>query len=342
VINRSNWHLMKRFLKYRVSVLGVTGGTANLDRVHLEHLITWLDESEFRTAYEIEPSFLVYLRNLERNDQKLTNHYLRKIAATVRRFCDWFLLVESGGKRLRLWRDSLRIRKESSDYLDRDIVTYQHMIEILAAPAETLPEQRAKAAACFLFLSGARVTAFVTLPTVAIDLSKQTVKQWTKLGVRTKNKKSATTHLLDLPYLLVEVQWWDDLVRSRGASMWFAHLEPGTGEIDSHVQHPGKYRDVRLRTDFRRWCKRVGLKYYSPHKFRHGHVIHAVKLAADYADLKAISQNVMHESTRTTDEIYGRLSERDVGDRIAGLGVGKNRDFDLLRELERLLKDLKG
>jgi hypothetical protein len=47
-----------------------------------------------------------------------------------------------------------------------------------------------------LFLSGARASAFTTLPLSAVDLPARTLRQWPELGVATKNGKRATTYLL--------------------------------------------------------------------------------------------------------------------------------------------------
>jgi len=38
------------------------------------------------------------------------------------------------------------------------------------------------------------------------------------------------------------------------------------------------------------------------------------------ADLKAVSQNVMHESVKTTEVIYSRLGEADIAQRLSHLG----------------------
>jgi hypothetical protein len=48
--------------------------------------------------------------------------------------------------------------------------------------------------------------------------------------------------------------------------------------------------------------------------------VFALKRAQDVADLKAVSQNLMHASLTTTDSIYSVLTKNDVGDRIASLG----------------------
>ncbi len=51
-------------------------------------------------------------------------------------------------------------------------------------------------------------------------------------------------------------------------------------------------RDVRQQIatrDLRKWLKRVGVTYHSPHKFRHGHAVCALKMAKDVSALKAVS-----------------------------------------------------
>lgn len=62
------------------------------------------------------------------------------------------------------------------------------------------------------------------------------------------------------------------------------------------------------------------MTYHSPHKFRHGHAVYALKLAKDIAALKAVSQNLMHENLSITDGVYWILSEIDVRNQIAAIG----------------------
>ena len=61
------------------------------------------------------------------------------------------------------------------------------------------------------------------------------------------------------------------------------------------------------------------VRYRSPHKLRHGHAVYALGLARDVADLKAVSQNLMHRDLETTDGIHGILPDGDVMERIGGL-----------------------
>ncbi len=57
-----------------------------------------------------------------------------------------------------------------------------------------------------MYLSGMRAGAFGSLSIACVDLPNRTIKQWPSLGVQTKNGKSATTYLLDMPELLVVVE----------------------------------------------------------------------------------------------------------------------------------------
>jgi integrase len=84
-------------------------------------------------------------------------------------------------------------------------------------------------------------------------------------------------------------------------------------------------RGRQLHHALRKWFKRVGLAYHSPHKFRHGHAVYALKLAKDVAVLKTVSQNLMHENLTVTHVVYGVLSDTDVGKRIRELGVYNGR-----------------
>lgn len=76
-----------------------------------------------------------------------------------------------------------------------------------------------------------------------------------------------------------------------------------------------------IERDVRRICERAGVPYQSPHKLRHGHVVYALKQARNMAELKAISQNIMHASVVITDQVYGKLVSNNVRDVIASLGV---------------------
>jgi site-specific recombinase XerD len=95
--------------------------------------------------------------------------------------------------------------------------------------------------------------------------------------------------------------------------------------------------------DLKIWLNKVGLPFHSPHKFRHGNAVYALKLAKDIAALKAVSQNLMHSNISITNGVYGILSKNDVKGQIVGLGQQisstETKDIDGLMSMIRQLLD---
>jgi integrase len=194
----------------------------------------------------------------------------------------------------------------------------------LEIPEGDIALQRDQAAAALLYLSGMRAGALVSLPIKAIDLGEREVRQWPSLGVRTKNDKAATTYLLDIPDLLAAVTSWDSFARARlpPTAMWYPPIISQWGEQTLSADPPGKHRNINLARRMRKLFQTAGLPYRSPHKFRHGHAVYALRNAETMADYKAVSMNLMHSDIRVTDSIYAPLASNEVKQRIDGLTDG--------------------
>lgn len=338
MINRNNWKSVKEYLLYRREVHRVSVETCRLEEFWLRHVLEWADDTPFQKVLNIRPVFPKYM-----DDKGFSEIYKAHVLRSVRRFFEWCIKHQRGYSSLSArWLDTLRVRYIEQGNVDHQAVTYEEIFAIASAPVQTLGEVRIRASAVFWWLSGIRIGAFISLPTVAVDLDNLSIKQHPKLGVRTKKKKHATTYLLDIPELLQVVRDWDNQVRSKGSKYWFAHLSYETGEIDPSITSSGFHRDVLARRDLRLWLDRVGLKYYSPHVFRHGHAVYSYKKAVDVADLKAISQNLMHKDLKITSGTYAIFSELDVRHQITMLGKVKQNDDNqsLILLLRQLLKQL--
>jgi len=92
--------------------------------------------------------------------------------------------------------------------------------------------------------------------------------------------------------------------------------------------------------------KKVNLPYHSPHKFRHGHAVYALKMARDIQALKAVSQNLMHSNISITDGVYGILSDNDVREQIVGHGKqitsSETKDIEVLKIMTKQLLEKLG
>ena len=346
MINRQNWLDVRAYLHHGQYIRQNDPETVSRLRSHLRHLLEWADETALPAARSVDPTYPTYLMTARSDgrDKPLAPVSIVKGLAAARQFfafarAEWSMrykpITES-------WIDMLQpprhIRSDSRlplhQFYDLDAV-----LKIAAVSTETLREERGKVAACMLFLSGMRADALASLPVSCVDIGTRQVMQLPEVGVRTKNRKAAITYLLEIPELLVVVEAWDHRVRALPLSaLWYATLtNDGMHLTSTQVAFNG--RDNVVQRDLRIICDLAGVTYLSPHKLRHGHVVHALKKARNMTDLKAISQNVMHSSVTITDGIYGNLVTNDVRDTIAHLGQERSDELQVrINELLELLK----
>jgi len=350
MINRANWKAVKAYLKYRLEVDQLSKSSMRLEKTWLRHLLEWAGDNPFSQAHRIRPTLPEYMltARLDGENRQLSPIYTKKVIRAAYKFFSWLKIHQRGYKNITPgWIDTLKPPRMTIEHKEHEAVTLEEARAIAQAPVYTLRDRRIRAAAVFWFLSGIRIGAFVSLPLSAVDLDNLTIKQWPKLGVRTKFQKHATTYLLDIPELLQVVREWDQEVRSKVSQdgLWFAQISPESGEIEPASLKAGDQRHTRARKDLKEWLEKVKLPYHSPHKFRHGHAVYGVKRAKDVKAFKAVSQNLMHSNMSITDGIYGGLSENDVKGQISLLGQeiasGQGNNEKLIPLLEQLLAKLK-
>lgn len=341
MIHRQNYLDVKEFLGYITTVRQNSPETIARTRTHIRHLLKWADGHSLTRAADISPTLPAYLVS-----QHLSSSSITKGLEACRHF---FVYARD--------RWPLRYRKLTvfwirmqlpprgarlhSHLLDRKYYVLEDVLKLAAVSAETLREERAKAGAAMLFLSAMRADALASLPISCVHLERREIHQLPEMGVRTKNRKAAITYLLEIPELLEVVFAWQRRLSDLSPDcLWYSPLtSDGMTLAPAAIARTG--RGDLLGHDLRRICDRAQVPYLSPHKFRHGHAVYALKAAHDLADLKAISQNMMHASVTITDEIYGRLVDDDVRQVITGLGRTRpaiSADIDRLIELLVQLK----
>ncbi len=327
MINRQNWLDIKAFLKFQKEVKQVHPLSAQAQWSRLRHLLEWAEDKPFGKVAKIRPTFPAFAEALVNEQENLLSaSSLNAIFKTSRTFFNW--AQEEYPSRYKAidqsWVQSLRPsrgRSENAELHTRKLYTLNDVLKLIAVPAETVAQRRLRAAVAFLFLSGMRIGAFVTLPIKCVDIGGRQVVQAPALGVHTKNSKAAVTYLLNIPQLLEVVKEWDKEVRAAlpEDAYWYAHLDQ-FGELTA--EKPNGNRD-NVRHDFRdelvEMCQMADVEYLSPHKLRHGFAVYALKRAKTPAQMKAVSQNLMHSNIGITDEIYAKLVNDDVRDLIGGL-----------------------
>jgi len=344
LVSRRNYRDTRLYLRYCEEVRQAAPGSLLLYRTALDHLLRWATNRPFSHAPDVRPVFPLYLAEMA-----LSTSYQGKTLEIARQFFEWARERYPDTYPSHSYLETLRpVNDQPCVVTETRLCTLDVALKMVQVPPRSLVEERSAAAAAMLFLSGARAAAFVSLPLEAVILDRYELRQWPKLGVRTKGNKAGTTYLLqssEVSPLLDVVRRWDAKVR-RALSLkapWYALIDR-TGEMFADNQMPGKSRTRNLARYLQRLCRQAGIDYYSPHTFRHGFTVYALGLCETMDDFKAVSQNLMHETMATTDAIYSRLLSRQVAERMAALGSRGTMPLDdprirkLAQELFRLVE----
>jgi len=341
MIHRQNYLDVRAYLHHMDRRVGRHPSTIIKYWTQLRHLLEWADETPLPQARGIDPALPTYIitaRN-DGKDSRLTYITIYKTLTTVRAFFQ-FARLEFPQRYRRIsesWIELLRPSRLSQpvpQLQEHRFYSIDDVRRIMSVSVETLHDARAQVAVAMLFCSGMRPDTLASLPIACVDLARRRILQIPSLGPRTKNNKAAITYLLDIPDLLQIISTWQDrLIAARFTpdSLWYATLNNDGTQLTATTRAIVGRASV-IGDDIRMICKKAGVEYRSPHKLRHGHIVYARNLAHDMAQLKAISQNVMHSSVVITDQVYAALTDDQVGSIIAGLGLPSPNRARLLGE----------
>lgn len=324
------------YLEYQEAVFQSSTKTIDRKFWHLVHLLNWaLDVSLFE-AKKIEPVYPQYLSIFvsSKTGNLLSPASLQRACGEARRFFTWAKLNRPGYRILpESWIETIqppRSRSKQSELEIREYYSLEEIRKLVALPTPRLIDRRDQAATAFLFLTGIRIGAFASLPIHCVDLPNQTIYQLPTEGVETKNSKALKTYILQLEDLLEVVNKWDVFIRSELGedALWYPNL--ATDGNDWVLGEVGKTESRRMAYSrgLRRMCENAKIEYRSPHKIRHGYGVYGVKNAKTVEELKAISQNMGHDSFEVTDRLYGELANDDVKDIITGFAKNQVDEAD--------------
>jgi integrase len=328
MVNRRNYLLVKEYSLYQSDHLQLNPASIGRYWFYLKYPLLWADEILFSRAPDIQPSFAQFLINRRQDGKQgsMAPCTVYKIVQTTKRFFIWAKLNYPSDFRnlTAAWIDTLRPPAMAQRAKPHVFLTLDEVVHLTrtSLPKDDLALWRDQAAAAMLFLSGMRDGAFSSIPIQAVDIPKRQIHQWPhEYGVRTKNGKSATTYLLEIPELLEVVSKWDSFVRAQmpPTAMWFTPIINQWGEKTLSSNPPGANRHTAVAKRMRILFPLAGIPYKSPHKFRHGNAVFALQRAKTMGDYKAISQNLMHNDIRVTDAIYAPLLGDEIGSRIKSL-----------------------
>ncbi len=310
-------------------------------------ILQWQDftnDADFRSFNKkraIEFKKNLAIRKSKRGDTVSVSfqyHTLRKL----RGFFDW--LSRQEGYRQPIQETDIEFlslgKKESRQALQskrRKVPTIEQVKKTIESiEPETEIDMRDRALLSFTMLTGARITAIVSLPLGSFDPVDMVVDQDPNIGVKTKFSKRITTALFPLDYKEAQqyfVEWYEYLKNELGFKEndpLFPATKVENGKENISYYSTGKVEPVYwsssspARKIFEKRFKAAGEPYYHPHSLRHMLVKEFMKKPLTEEQKKAISQNLGHENVVTTFGSYGYGH------------IDESRQIELMREIEAI------
>lgn len=244
---------------------------------------------------------------------------------------------------LNLSTNDARAAKSSAPVDFPSIEQMRHTIAQM--PFKTEIEMRDRAIVAFTTLTATRVGAIASLKIKDFDQSKNLISQ-NPNHVNTKFSKRIETYLMviDETHLQIFLDWVAFLKTEKLFSPnypLFPKTQNGQDENKcfkaNGLSNEHWAGTTTIREIFKKAFNNAGQKYYHPHTLRHTIVHYAMENGASVEELKALSQNIGHESLLVTIGSYGEISNHRQGELMKYIGK-KQSDDDLREILRQLIK----
>lgn len=301
--------------------------------------------------------FRNWLKNKKKKDseENISIKYCYDILRFLQAFFSWLSgqagykskIKETDIEYLNLTKKEIREARQPKSVEYPTLEEIKKVIENLKGKTEI--EMRDRALFSLAFLTGARITAIMTLPMQSFDKNESILYQDPALKVKTKFSKKIVSYLIPFRYketLGYFNEWFDYLKNERG----FKPTDPifPTTKIENGKENISYYNtsevsadffksSTSLRKIFEKRFKQAGIKYYHPHTFRHFWVKEISKLPLTEEEKKALSQNLGHENVGTTFNSYGygQIEEKKQIEIIKNIDFeGRKREVKVLLSLD--------
>ncbi len=319
---QSNFDDLELFMSYLKNKKHILPNSIAVYERYEKKLLDWAGNRYLYNVSKIKPFFPEYLDALRKDDgSEYDQDYIKGACSFARRFFEYaYKHFANYTEKLApdIFDDFSPIVKRSSiEKLNH--YTEEDMLKIAALKPKSMNDLRNIAAFLFLYLSGIRIAAFLSLPIKDVFLDEGFIIQDPSNGTYTKLNKSGETILLDCPEIMEVVKQWDDIVRTNcpPESTWFARLDSKHQLNPKVIQYldrrdPKTYCEARSNyKNFSRimkaLCNRAGIKYMSPHKGRYGNIHKWMETVETMEERQALAKNSLH-TLAVLENTYARMS----------------------------------
>ncbi|WP_413853378.1 tyrosine-type recombinase/integrase [Candidatus Ruminimicrobium bovinum] len=194
-------------------------------------------------------------------------------------------------------------------------------------PNETDKDKRDRALISFLYLTGVRVDALVSLSMQCIDIDNLIVKQYPRFNTRTKFGKTIVSKIFHFDNELVDifVDWYNYLKDNgfKKADPLFPKMQCIKDTDNLSFKRSKLSKEFISGTGFVKiltnLCKERNITYYSPHRYR-DLAINLILSKIPYGEeIKIVSQNFGHSDIATTIDCYGSYNPNQLVEKLKKL-----------------------
>ena len=333
-----NEQIKRQFFRFLRKAKGCKENTILAKKKALWYFDEFTKDADYKDFNDVlAENFVDYLgkrKGLKDNVLEASTKY--DVLRHLRQFFEW-LATQQGYRRSINFSDIAFLsltREESRRALTPKIPDFPDKAYIIdlckSIKIKTEIDRRDQAIIAFLLLSGMRVKALTTLRIDCFDPSTLRVKQDPARGVETKFSKSNHSRLFEFDKFLVDIiiSWYKYLVEYRHYSSCdplFPRIEVQYNNGYNYSYYaagltPEFYKSITsIQSMLKKRSKEAGLKYFSPHAFRHTATSLAVKNIKTGEQLRAVSQMFAHEDIKTTLMNYGRLTSDQAAEIVADM-----------------------
>jgi site-specific recombinase XerD len=273
----------------------------------------------------------------------------------VKHFFLW-LITQKGYKHLpKSDIEYLNLNKDEFNTLKNYMAGSYPSYEIIKKLFESINDsseigKRDKFLVAFLFLTGIRTDALISLPVKAIDTKRKVVFQNPGFKVRTKRNKKFASIIMNFDQEMQNYvfKYIDFLLKEK---MFGSDAPVFPATLLEHKEGTYCYEASKLVNDYyktsqainnvlRQRFKVAGMDYYRPHSFRHANAYYAPRACKNALEFKAVSEHLGHSSILTSLSSYSRLNEDMVISILIKMDFSLDKkadDFDInIEEIQNL------
>jgi len=338
--------IIRKYIKAR----RVSKDTKKKDMQALNYFNDFLKRKDFKQMKisDLE-GFQPYLNNYKYKGSNLVVTTRLKVLQIVCSFLNW-LKKQEGFKRIITndMADYFKLRQNEKNIMRSQyskIKEYPNIndIECLLDTLDknNLKDRRTIAFLCYLLLTGARLSAAVTMKIDLLDLNKYMADQDPEKGVKTKNSKRIVTTIPHISQKALDnLRDWVGFLESmgfRGDDPLFPKTINAPNDGCIQFTKATKYMKESISPGsmaklVKEAFKKSGFPNYHCHSLRDTNLDYCLSKVNSIKESKAISVNVGHESLLTTFRDYGDMSSEEVYNIIRSISLKRSTNLDDLPE----------